>query len=81
MRRADLAKFHETWFKPNNATLLIVGDTTLAELTPKLEKLFSGWKAGKVPAKNIYVVASSGIPKAPNRDAFVKAIKDRLLSV
>ncbi len=30
MTREDLAKFHETWFKPNNATLLVVGDTTLA---------------------------------------------------
>ena len=50
---ADLAKWHETWFKPNNATLLIVGDTTLAEITPKLERLFAGWKAGDVPKKNI----------------------------
>lgn len=50
---ADLAKWHNTWFKPNNATLLIVGDTTLAEITPKLERLFAGWKAGDVPKKNI----------------------------
>ncbi len=46
-------KFHDTWFKPNHATLIVVGDTTLAELTPKLEKLFDGWKRGDVPAKNI----------------------------
>ena len=50
---ADLRKFHDTWFKANNATLVIVGDATLAELTPKLEKLFGGWKPGDVPAKNI----------------------------
>ena len=41
MTRDDLVKFHETWFKPNNATLVIAGDTTLAEVTPKLEKLFA----------------------------------------
>ena len=29
LTRDDLAKWHATWFKPNNATLLIVGDTTL----------------------------------------------------
>jgi zinc protease len=49
MTREDLAHFHDTWYKPNNATLLIVGDTTLAEVTPKLEKLFGSWKPGSVP--------------------------------
>ena len=31
----------------------MVGDTTLAEIKPKLEKLFAGWKPGDVPKKNI----------------------------
>jgi len=53
MTREDLVKFHQTWFRPNNATLIVAGDTTLAELTPKLEKLFAGWKQGQVPKKNI----------------------------
>lgn len=53
MTREDLVKFHRTWFKPNNATLIIVGDTTLAEVSPQLEKLFADWKPGEVPAKNI----------------------------
>lgn len=53
MTRADLVKFHDTWYKPNNATLLIVGDTTLAEIMPKLEKLFATWKPGEVPALQI----------------------------
>jgi len=56
MSREDLAKFHQTWFRPNNATLIVVGDTTLAEVTPKLEKLFASWKSGKVPEKNIKAV-------------------------
>jgi zinc protease len=49
-------KFHDAWFKPNNATLVVVGDTTLAEVTPKLEKLFSGWKSGSVPKKTLRTV-------------------------
>src|SRR4029077_13497364 len=53
LTREDLARWHDTWFKPNNATLLIVGDTTLAEITTRLEKLFAGWKAGDVPKKNV----------------------------
>jgi len=50
---SELRKFHDTWFKPNNATLIIVGDTTLKEITPKLERLFAAWKPGEVPAKNL----------------------------
>ena len=53
MTREDLAKFHETWFKPNNSTLLVVGDTTLAEIQPRLEKLLASWKPGDVPKKTV----------------------------
>ncbi|HET7570402.1 MAG TPA: pitrilysin family protein [Gammaproteobacteria bacterium] len=50
---ADLKRFHDTWFKPNNATLIVVGDTTLAQIKPKIEKLFANWQRGDVPAKHI----------------------------
>ena len=50
---ADLRRFHDTWFKPNHATLLVVGDTTLKEIQPKLERLFGGWKPGSIPAKDL----------------------------
>ena len=56
MTTADLRKFHETWFKPNNATLVVVGDITMAEIQPRLERLFKGWTAGEVPEKNIATV-------------------------
>jgi zinc protease len=52
----DLVKFHDAWFKPNNATLIVVGDTTLSEVAPKLEKLFSGWKSGNIPKKTVKTV-------------------------
>jgi zinc protease len=54
--RDDLVKFHETWYRPNYSTLVVVGDTTLAEITPKLEKLFGGWRPGEVPRKNVAAV-------------------------
>ncbi|MEX2264461.1 MAG: pitrilysin family protein [Bryobacteraceae bacterium] len=54
--RDALVKFHRTWFKPNNATLIIVGDTTLAEIAPKLEKLFASWQPGDVPKLNVTTV-------------------------
>jgi zinc protease len=53
MTRSDLVKFHDTWFKPNNATLLVVGDTSLAEIKPKIERLFASWKPGDVPPKTV----------------------------
>jgi zinc protease len=51
--REDLLEYHRTWFRPNDATLLVVGDTTVAAIKPLLEKAFGGWQAGKVPKKNI----------------------------
>jgi zinc protease len=57
--REDLVKFHTTWFKPNHATMIVVGATTMAEIRPKLERLFAGWRPGEVPAKNIAQVTPS----------------------
>ena len=51
--RDSLVNYHQTWFKPNNATMIVVGDTTMEEIKPKLEKLFRRWQPGNVPTKNI----------------------------
>lgn len=56
LTRQDLVNFQQSWIKPNNATLVIVGDTTMDEIKPKLEKLFKGWTAGNIPKKNIAVI-------------------------
>lgn len=53
MTREILANYHDTWFKPNKATMIVVGDITLAEIAPKLEEHFAAWKPGETPAKNI----------------------------
>lgn len=53
MTREDLVTFHETWFRPNNATMIVVGDTTMAEIRPLLEQYFARWEAADVPAKNV----------------------------
>ena len=42
---ADAEAFHNTWFRPDNATLVVVGDTTMAELVPELERAFADWDA------------------------------------
>jgi zinc protease len=38
-----------TWARPNHAKLIVVGDTTAAEITALLEKRLGEWKGGDVP--------------------------------
>jgi zinc protease len=56
--RDDMVAWHERWFKPNNATLVVVGDVTMGELRPLLERYFAAWQRGDVPAKNVATVAN-----------------------
>ena len=49
----DLADFHAKYYRPNNAILAIVGDVTMKEIMPKLEKAFGSWEKGDVPATTI----------------------------
>jgi zinc protease len=62
IQRKDLIEFHKSWFKPNNATLVVVGDITLKEIQPKIERLFKEWKTGDTPSKNI---GSVELPSEP----------------
>ncbi len=55
--RDTLVRFHADWFKPSNATMVVVGDTRMAEIKPRLEQHFGAWKPGAVPAKNLRTVA------------------------
>jgi zinc protease len=63
LRREDAARWHATWVRPNNATLVVVGDTTAAEIVPKLERLFAGWKPAEVPRKNLATVSLPAGPR------------------
>lgn len=47
---ADLRAFYEKRFRPNDAVLIVAGDTTESALRPKLEAAFKTWKARPVPA-------------------------------
>ena len=61
--RDDLVKFHQAWFKPNNAVLVVVGATSMDALKPKLEKLLSTWQKGDVQKKNISTVSLPPKPR------------------
>jgi len=69
----DLSEFHSTYYRPNNAFLAVVGDVTMKELMPKLQKVFGDWQKADVPAMNI--------PPAPAQSASTIALIDRPGSV
>ena len=51
MTRDDLVAFHRRWVRPEGATLVVVGDTTLAEIVPLLDKHLGDWRGeGEAPA-------------------------------
>ena len=58
LSRDDLVAFHQTWLRPDNATIFVVGDTTLEDVMPELERAFGSWQAPSdpVPAKNVATV-------------------------
>ena len=55
----DLKAFYRSHYRPDNATLLVVGDLTPATALPMLEKAFGGWKSEGMAA----LVAE--VPNAP----------------
>ncbi len=48
MSRDDLVRFYDAYYKPNNSTLIVVGDVQTADITARLEKAFANWKPGNV---------------------------------
>lgn len=75
---ADLRKFWETYFRPNNAVLIVAGDMTEAEVRAKIEPLLKGWKAKPFPKtkiaapaaatkQRIYLVDKAGAPQSSIR--------------
>src|SRR2546423_599920 len=57
----DLRRFHDTNYVPNNAMLAVVGNMTMKELLPKLERAFGDWKPG--------TPTTTTIPAAPTQGA------------
>ncbi|HLL14202.1 MAG TPA: pitrilysin family protein, partial [Pyrinomonadaceae bacterium] len=53
LTEADVRRFYETHYRPNNAALIVAGDVTAATLLPKLERAFGAWKPAQVPAADI----------------------------
>nr|MDQ4087952.1 insulinase family protein [Pseudomonadota bacterium] len=49
LTRDELIRFHQTWLRPDNATIFAVGDLPLDQLVPQLEARFGNWQAPGLP--------------------------------
>jgi zinc protease len=58
LKRDDMKAWLAESIRPDIATLIVVGDTNLAELTPKLEKAFASWKAPATPPPQLALPAA-----------------------
>ncbi len=65
LKRDDLVAFHRDIIRPDNATIIVVGDTTLAQIVPLLEARFGTWKAprGKLKLPKVDAVALPAKPR------------------
>lgn len=62
--RDDLVNYYQSFIRPENGTIFVAGDTTLAEILPKLNDTFGDWE---VDAK------AKPVPKMPMVSAPEKA--------
>jgi predicted Zn-dependent peptidase len=80
LTRADLLAFYERAYRPDRATLLVVGDVTADEAVPLLDARFGGWTrpgpaaasprlpdAGQPGRRRIFLVDKPGAPQSQIR--------------
>jgi predicted Zn-dependent peptidase len=79
----DLRAFYTSAFRPENATLLAVGDVTADNVLPLFEKNFGTWKAAgasaaetlpaveQAPPRQIYLIDKPGAPQSQIRIGWV----------
>jgi zinc protease len=80
----DLQTFYRAHYRPDNATLIVVGDVTPASLMPMLEKAFGSWKgeglapltaevptAPQLKSRQIYIVDKPDAPQTQIRIGWV----------
>lgn len=63
----SVRKHYNTWYHPNNATLIITGKVTLNEVLPFIEREFGGFEKKEIPTRNR--------PQNPSREGITQFIK------
>jgi predicted Zn-dependent peptidase len=76
--RNDVRRFYQTYYRPNNATLIVVGDVTPDDVERRVRALFGSWARADVPATTaseppaslataIYLIDKPGAPQSSVR--------------
>lgn len=69
IEREDLRNFYETFYRPNNAVIVAVGNVNADEMLSKLENAFADWSANEFPQNTL--------PAAPDREKAAIYIVDK----
>lgn len=78
LTRADVQRFYQTHYRPNNAAMIIVGAVRADDITQRIERLFGGWARGTATpvrfpappttgATTVYLVDKPGAPQSSVR--------------
>ena len=62
--RADIVRWHKAWIRPDNGTLFVVGDVTMAELKPLLDTQFGSWQADPAVVRGVKAFPAVPVPAA-----------------
>jgi zinc protease len=74
----DVAQFHGTYYRPNNTSVIVVGDVTPEDIEQRLTRAFGAWERGVIPAQSypetpaatqttIHLVHKAGAPQSSFR--------------
>jgi predicted Zn-dependent peptidase len=76
--QADVRRHYESYFRPNNATLIVVGDVKPDDIERRVQRLFGAWEKREVPRvtygeapktglTTIYLIDKPGAPQSSFR--------------
>jgi zinc protease len=65
--RGDIVSEHQTWIRPDNATVFVVSDLPLDAVTQELERAFGDWRAPQAPRGS----KTFGAPVTPGQSRIV----------
>lgn len=73
---AKCKDYYDTYFRPNNAYLIIVGDVTPAEAKMNAEKYFGKWERGEIPQQRYATPTGPGSNRVAvvNKDGAVQSV-------
>ncbi|MBA3671772.1 MAG: insulinase family protein [Gemmatimonadaceae bacterium] len=66
--RDELVRFYTTYYRPNNATLLVVGDVKPDDVARRAQAVFGSWARGDIPAP---IAAATRSARSPARTTVV----------